>query len=98
MPEIADSKGGSINATDEPKPRPVCGIVRPIAAMDEVYTESHWVDVHNVVASAAKSAGFDLRLVSEGGNGIIVADIIEHLYYDPITICDVSGKKSERYV
>lgn len=92
MSETSDTMAGPIEAPAEAKKRPVCGIVRPIAASDDVYTESHWVDVHNVVAAAASKAGYELRLVSEGGTGIIVADIIEHLYYDPITICDVSGR------
>jgi hypothetical protein len=71
---------------------PTCGIIRPIAAMADGYTESHWLDIHNIVAKSARDANFHLRLVSEGGTGIIVADIIDHIYNDELVICDVSGR------
>jgi len=80
------------SAGQEAAELPICGIIRPIAAMVDGYTESHWLDVHNIVAKAAKDADFHLRLVSEGGTGIIVADIIDRIYNDALVICDVSGR------
>lgn len=69
-----------------------CGFVRPITPV-EGYLASHWNDVHEIVAEATLRAGYQLRLVSDSDSaGIIVANIIENLYNDPIVICDVSAR------
>jgi len=72
--------------------RPVCGIVRPIADMAE-YGATHWLAVHSILAEAAASVGYDIRLVSESDTaGIILNHIVTNLYSDPVVICDVSGR------
>jgi hypothetical protein len=76
----------------EKAPRDLCGIVRPIAEMGS-YTTKHWREVHNVVAEALDSIGFDLRLVSESdSSGVILTEIVTNLYADKIVIVDVSGR------
>lgn len=72
--------------------QPVCGIVRPIADMED-YTSTHWEEVHSIVREAAEAVGYKTRLVSENESvGVILGNIVANLYNDPIIICDVSGK------
>lgn len=72
---------------------PICGMVRPIADMGANYPATHWAEVHEIVAEAAGAAGYRLRLVSESDQaGIIVSQIVNNLYSDPIVICDVSAR------
>jgi hypothetical protein len=90
------TKGEALQSTgserDEGSNDKACGMVRPIAEMG-TYSAAHWQDVHNIVEEAAKDAGFKLRLVSENeAVGIIISDIVRNLYFDPIVICDVSGR------
>lgn len=70
----------------------MCGIIRPIAGGSD-YSASHWRDVHDIVADAASSVGYQPRLVSESdAAGVILSEIITNIYNDPIIICDVSSK------
>jgi hypothetical protein len=88
----ANATGSAADQSSEIE-APICGIIRPIAAMGDIYPATHWLEVHEVVSEAASEAGFRLRLVSESDRaGIIVSDIIQNLYTDPIVICDVSGR------
>jgi hypothetical protein len=73
-------------------PRPVCGIVMPISAIDGC-TESHWADVINILTEAILDAGFEPNVVSNADDvGIIQKRIIQNLYDNPVVVCDVSGK------
>jgi len=70
----------------------VCGIVRPIAAMDD-YTSAHWEDVHEIICEAASDSGFISKLVSENAaGGVILSDIVTNLYNNSIVVADVSGR------
>ena len=70
----------------------VCGIVMPISSIDGV-SESHWIDVKNIIQSSIKDAGFSPNLVSDADEvGIIQQRIIQNLYSNPIVVCDVSCK------
>lgn len=76
----------------EKKPKPTCGIVMPISAMDGC-SEAHWVEVMDVLSDAVDDAGFEANLVSNADEiGIIQKRIIQNLYENPLVICDVSGK------
>lgn len=76
----------------EAKPKPTCGIVMPISAMDGC-TESHWADVLDILTEAIEDAGFEGNLVSNADDvGIIHKRIIQNLYDNPVVVCDVSGK------
>ena len=46
-------------------PRPVCGIVMPLAEMSATYSVSHWKDVRRVIDKAIVAAGYTPRMVSE---------------------------------
>lgn len=69
----------------------LCGIVMPIAAMGD-YSESHWLDVQNVIKEAVTVAGYEARLVSESADAtVIIKSIVQNIYNDDIVVCDVSG-------
>lgn len=69
-----------------------CGIVMPISECDGMPV-GHWVDVKNIVSEAITDAGLHPSLVSDAADvGIIHKRIIENLYFNPIVVCDVSGK------
>jgi len=73
-------------------PKPVCGIVMPISALDGC-SEEHWTEVHDILNEAIDVAGFEANLVSNADDvGIIQKRIIQNLYDNPMVICDVSGK------
>ncbi|HAP2754476.1 TPA: hypothetical protein ITP45_004649 [Escherichia coli] len=68
-----------------------CGIVMPIAAMGD-YSESHWVDVLNIIKESVALAGYEARLVSESADAtVIIRSIVQNIYNDEIVVCDVSG-------
>lgn len=80
------------NAAHETGASRVCGVVMPISAIDDC-TEAHWSEVHAILTSAIKDAGFEPNLVSDADDvGIIQKRIIQNLYDNPIVVCDVSGK------
>jgi hypothetical protein len=73
-------------------PPPRCGIVMPISTIDSC-SDAHWLEVKEILNSAAEDAGFEPLLVSEADDiGIIQKRIIENLYENPIVVCDVSAK------
>lgn len=75
--------------TDRP---PACGIIRPISPVDG-YPLTQWQDVHDIIADAIRSAGFEPQLVSEDETGgVILSRIVGNLYDNPIAICDVSTR------
>ncbi len=72
-------------------PKPVCGVVRPIAGIDG-YPEGHWLEVHQTITEAAEIAGYDARLVSDDeAIGVILGRIVTNLHDLPIVVVDVSG-------
>src|SRR5689334_21298900 len=72
--------------------RPKCGIIMPISAIDGL-SETHWLEVSNILSAAIEEAGFEADLVSTAEEvGIIQKTIIQNLYENPIVVCDVSGK------
>jgi hypothetical protein len=75
-----------------PNPKPYCGVIMPISAIDGC-NEQHWADVREIVEAAIGEAGFEPRLVSDADEvGIIQKRIVQNVYDDPIVVCDVSGK------
>lgn len=75
-----------------PNPKPYCGVIMPISAIDGC-NEQHWADVREIVEAAIGEAGFEPRLVSDADEvGIIQKRIIQNVYNDPVVVCDVSGK------
>lgn len=86
----AEIKTQVTNLLDEDT-SPSCGIVMPIAAMGE-YSESHWLDVQNIIKEAVSFAGYEARLVSESVEAtVIIRSIVQNVYSDEIVVCDVSG-------
>lgn len=70
----------------------ICGLIMPISSIDGC-NEEHWIDVKEVLQEAVTKAGFKAELVSDSEEiGIIQKRIIQNLYYNPIVVCDVSGK------
>jgi hypothetical protein len=64
----------------------------PISAIDDC-PEAHWEEVREIVQVAADMAGFDAQLVSAADySGIILKEIIQNLYENPILVCDVSAR------
>jgi hypothetical protein len=71
--------------------RPICGVIRPMSLCDGC-PESHWRDVHEIIATALKGIGFDVMLVSYATDiTVIHKTIVRNLFELPIVVCDVSG-------
>src|SRR5437764_91664 len=88
--QMAKMTAGKDSAGESPDL--VCGVVMPISPIDG-YSQGHWQDVLSILEEAIKAAGFEPRIVSSADDvGIIQARIVQNLYYDPIVVCDVSGK------
>lgn len=84
-----DIKEGKLEEQADEK---VCGIVMPIAAMGK-YSETHWLEVRQIISDAIKDAGFKPNLVSDSEDvGVIQKRIVQNLYDNEIVVCDVSGK------
>jgi hypothetical protein len=76
----------------EETPKPVCGLVMPISAIDGL-SEAHWSDVKAILEETIVGAGFVPRLVSHANEvGIIQQRIVQNLYENPIVVVDVSAK------
>jgi hypothetical protein len=72
--------------------KPLCGLVMPISAIDELSAE-HWIDVKHILDETILEAGFEPKLVSYGDeSGVIQARIVKNLYEHPIVVVDVSAK------
>lgn len=73
-------------------PKPTCGIVMPISAIDN-YSAEHWLDVKQILNDVIDSAGFVGSLVSDAEEtSIIQKTIVQNVYNNDIVVCDVSGK------
>lgn len=72
--------------------KPVCGLVMPISAIDNL-PEMHWNEVRTIISDSIEKAGFAPNLVSNADDvGIIQKRIIQNLYDNPIVVVDVSAK------
>lgn len=73
---------------------PRCGMIRPIADMDD-YNAAHWREVHDIVAEPVNQAGYDLKLVSESdASSVILSEIVTNIYANDLVIADVSGRNA----
>lgn len=73
-----------------------CGLIMPISAIDGC-PEQHWKEVRQIISNSIQDVfedkQVDTELVSRSDDvGVIQEKIIQNLYYNPIVICDVSGK------
>ncbi len=69
-----------------------CGIVMPIAAMGDAYSEEHWRRVRRILQRAVERAGMQPKLVWENPEiDVIQSAILQNLYENDVVICDVSG-------
>lgn len=67
-----------------------CGIIMPISSI-EGCSESHWVDVMEIITSCVEEADFEANIVSNADDvGVIHKRIVQNLYDNPIVVCDVS--------
>lgn len=74
------------------KKEKTCGVVMPISECDGM-PASHWIDVLEIISSAATEAGFDARLVSDTfESNLIHKEILQNIYQDEMIIVDVSGR------
>lgn len=72
----------------------VCGIVMPIAAMDDC-PESHWIEVKQIIVSVVEEMDYECKLVSEETDvGVIQKRIVQNLYENELIICDVSCRNA----
>jgi hypothetical protein len=92
-----NASGGAEAAASRPTPdeRKVCGIVMPISAIGEEYSEEHWRRVRKVLQRAIERAGMRPQLVWENPEvDVIQSAILQNLYENDVVICDVSGLNS----
>ncbi|MGG3662509.1 hypothetical protein [Bacillus gobiensis] len=85
-----------MNEEKDMKEKKFCGIIMPIAAMDN-YTSEHWAEVKNIIVEATsqvKGICFKTEIVSDsdGEINVIHKRIIQNIYNADIVICDISGK------
>lgn len=84
--------GNSISVGTDMEKAKICGIVMPIAAMDNCSAE-HWSEVYEIISDSADEAGFSSEIVSNGnGMEVIHQKIVQNLFLNDIVVCDVSGK------
>jgi len=89
---MSEPKESSDLIENESSPSPKCGIVMPIAAMDDC-SEVHWSDVLGILTDAIEEAGFSANIVSNADEvTIIQKTIVQNLYELPVVVCDVSQK------
>lgn len=73
-------------------PQKVCGIVMPIAAIGDEYSEEHWRRVRKIIGRAISAAKMRSQLVWENPEvDVIQSAILQNLYENDVVICDVSG-------
>jgi hypothetical protein len=73
----------------------VCGIIMPISAIDDKYSEDHWSRVKLVLENAITDAGMVPQPVWENqANDVIQARILKNLYENELVVCDVSGRNA----
>lgn len=66
----------------------------PISATPDL-SATHWQDVQQIFVESVSTKGFEAKLVSQTEHtGVILKQIVERLYKDPIVICDVSTKNA----
>jgi hypothetical protein len=74
------------------KPKPTCGIIMPISALDGCSAE-HWSEVLSILQDSIRTANFEPNLVSDADDiGIIQKRIVQNVYSNEVVVCDVSGK------
>jgi len=84
----------SVDNMADQKHKNICGIIMPIADMEQ-YDPGHWTRVKGLIEAAAELSGYRARLVSESEDiGVIHSRIVENIHDDPIVVCDVSGKNA----
>lgn len=89
---MAEETAAPDETKEEDPPKPICGIVMPISAINGC-SEAHWLDVRQVITESVTNAGFCPRLVSDADDvGVIQKRIVQNLTDDPIVVCDVSGR------
>jgi hypothetical protein len=89
---MSGEPGGGRIATDD---RKVCGIVMPISAIGDEYSEEHWRRVRKVLQRAIERASMRSQLVWENPEvDVIQAAILQNLYENDVVICDLSGLNS----
>ncbi|WP_162875532.1 hypothetical protein [Sphingomonas crusticola] len=72
--------------------RKVCGIVMPIAGIDDEYSEEHWRRVRKILQRAIERAGLRSQLVWENAEiDVIQSAILQNLYENDVVVCDVSA-------
>jgi hypothetical protein len=85
-------KPNAQNAKPEEE-KPVCGIIRPIAGTDDLYTSQHWVEIEEILTDVIEEIGYKANLVSNADYvNVIHERIVKNLYNNPIVICDVSSR------
>ncbi|MGQ0691434.1 hypothetical protein ACT4WE_05910 [Acinetobacter baumannii] len=73
----------------------ICGIIRPIAKMNDFYTFEHWNSVKDIMERAIKKAGYTPLTVSDSkGSTTIHSSIFLNLYQNEIVVCDVSNRNA----
>ena len=73
----------------------ICGIVMPISAMGQEYSEEHWRKMLRTITDVCEEAGFQSKLVSqEKYTSFLHSTIFHNLYDSDIVIADVSGRNS----
>ncbi|SFR86522.1 hypothetical protein [Sphingomonas jatrophae] len=100
MPPQKENSGQALGSAGSGKAinsdaQKVCGIVMPIAAMGEEYSEAHWVRVRRILQKTIENAGMRAQLVWENPEvDVIQSAILQNLYENDVVICDVSGLNS----
>lgn len=89
---MVEKKQSTETKESKEKPKPTCGLIMPISAIDN-YTAEHWTDVKQILLDVIESAGFLGSLVSDAEEtSIIQKTIVQNVYNNDIVVCDVSGK------
>jgi hypothetical protein len=90
---MAIAKKTAENLVEQPdEKRRTCGIVMPIAAIGDQYTEEHWRRVRKILQRAISRSNMNWQLVWENPEvDVIQSAILQNLYENDVVVCDVSG-------
>ncbi len=89
---LGNGESSDLGAAPESTPVKSCGIVMPIAAMLDEYSEEHWRRVRKILERSIEKSGLRSQLFWENPEvDVIQSAILRNIYENDVVICDVSG-------
>lgn len=89
---MANKSGKKETSETKEQPKPKCGIIMPISAI-EGYPAEHWAEVKEILLEVISQTEFEGDLVSSANETRVIHEtIVQNIYFNEMVVCDVSGK------